>query len=117
MTAVMSAWVKSSATSPPPPAAGTDRVMSVGAWARGRPASVEVALVRGAASLDGDGATVRGGGAMVAGGGAASDAATERGGGTSGSVRDTGELDRGLVPLVAQPATSARTTLHSRMLP
>src|SRR5262249_24740209 len=116
MTAVMSAWVKSSATSPPPPAAGIDRVMSAGAWARGRPASVEFALVRGATLLDCDGATVPGG-VGVAGGGAATDAATERGG-TSGSVRDNGDDDRGLVPLGAQPATSARTaTLHGRMLP
>jgi len=99
--------------------------MSAGASARGRPSAVEFALVRAAASLDGDGATVPGAGvrvvaddgAMVAGGGAASDGATERGGRTSGSVRDTGDDDRGLVPLVAQPATSARTTtLHGRML-
>src|SRR5213592_456534 len=107
MTAVMSAWWKSSATRPPRPAGAADRSTSVGAWARDRPSSVESGRVRRAAS-------VACGGVM---GGAGSDGETDRGGRTSGSVRDTGGDDRGLSPLVAQPVSKARTTtLHGKML-
>src|SRR5438093_298919 len=113
MTAVMSAWWKSSATRPPRPAGGAERATSVGAWARGRP-SVESGRVRPAASVACGGVMVGGGGAVL--GGAASGGGTDRGGRTSGSVRDTGGDDRGLGPLVAQPASKARTTmLHGRM--
>src|SRR5438046_4899975 len=117
MTAVMSAWWKSSATRPPRPAGAADRSTSVGAWARDRPSSVESGRVRRAASVACGGVMTGAGGAVLGGGGAASDGETDRGGRTSGSVRDTGGDDRGLSPLVAQPVSKARTTtLHGKML-